>query len=71
MDKVTNDIKLALEGAELIMIVTPANAHAKIAKDCAPHLKGNQVVILNPGRTGGALEFDKVLIEKKIKNKPI
>ena len=71
LDKVTNDIKLALEGAELIMIVTPANAHAKIAKDCAPHLKGNQVVILNPGRTGGALEFDKVLIEKKIKNKPI
>lgn len=71
LDKVTNDIKLALEGAELIMIVTPANAHAKIAKDCAPHLKDNQVVILNPGRTGGALEFDKVLTEEKIKNKPI
>ncbi|MBA7545391.1 Opine dehydrogenase [subsurface metagenome] len=71
LDKVTNDIKLALEGAELIMIVTPANAHAKIARDCAPHLKDNQVVILNPGRTGGALEFDKVLTEEKIKNKPI
>jgi len=71
LDKVTNDIKLAIDDAELIMIVTPANAHAKIARDCSPYLKDNQVVILNPGRTGGALEFDKVLKEEKIKNRPI
>jgi len=71
LDKVTDNIELAIDGAELIMIVTPANAHAKIARDCAPYLKDNQVVILNPGRTGGALEFDKVLTEEKIKNKPI
>ena len=71
LNKVTDNIKLALDGTELIMIVTPANAHAKIAKDCAPYLKDNQVVILNPGRTGGALEFNKILIEEKIKNKPI
>jgi len=71
LNKVTNNIKLALDGADLIMIVTPANAHTKIAKGCAPYLKDNQVVILNPGRTGGALEFDKVLTEEKIRNKPI
>lgn len=71
LNKVTNNVKLALDGADLIMIVTPANAHAKIARDCAPYLKDNQVVILNPGRTGGALEFSKILIEEKIKNKPI
>lgn len=71
LDKVTNDIKLAIDSADLVMIVTPANAHEKIARDCAPYLKDNQVVILNPGRTGGALEFDKVLKEEKIKNKPI
>ena len=71
LNKVTDNIKLAIDSAELIMIVTPATAHAKIARDCAPYLKENQVVILNPGRTGGALEFSKVLIEEKIKNKPI
>lgn len=71
LNKVTNNVKLALDGADLVMIVTPANAHAKIARDCAPYLKDNQVVILNPGRTGGALEFSKILIEEKIKNKPI
>ncbi|GAB4112607.1 MAG: NAD/NADP-dependent octopine/nopaline dehydrogenase family protein [Candidatus Caldatribacteriota bacterium] len=71
LDKVTDNIKLALDDTELIMIVTPANAHAKIARDCAPYLKDNQVVVLNPGRTGGALEFNKILMEEKIKNKPI
>jgi len=71
LNKVTNNIKLALDGADLIMIVTPANAHAKIARDCAPYLKDNQIVVLNPGRTGGALEFSKILIQEKIKNKPI
>lgn len=71
LNKVTNNVKLALDGADLIMIVTPANAHAKIARDCAPYLKDNQVVILNPGRTGGALEFSKILTKEKIKNKPI
>ncbi|MGB6607556.1 MAG: NAD/NADP octopine/nopaline dehydrogenase family protein [Atribacterota bacterium] len=71
LNKITNNIGLALDGAELIMIVTPANAHAKIARDCAPYLKDNQIVVLNPGRTGGALEFSKILIQEKIKNKPI
>lgn len=71
LDKVTDNIKLALDDTELIMVVTPANAHAKIARDCAPYLKDNQVVVLNPGRTGGALEFNKILMEEKIKNKPI
>jgi len=71
LNKVTNDIKLAIDGTELIMVVTPANAHIKIAKDCAPYLKDDQVVVLNPGRTGGALEFSKTLIEEKIKTKPI
>jgi opine dehydrogenase len=71
LNKVTNDIELALNDTSLIMIVTPANAHEKVARVCAPYLEANQVVILNPGRTGGALEFDRVLTEEKIGNKPI
>ncbi len=71
LNEVTNNFELAINGAELIMIVTPVNAHAKIAKISAPYLKDEQVIILNPGRTGGALEFSKILAEEKIKNKPI
>jgi opine dehydrogenase len=58
---VTDQIKTAIEGAKLIMIVVPALAHADIATACAPYLEDGQIVVLNPGRTGGAFEFRQVL----------
>jgi opine dehydrogenase len=51
----------ALERAQIIMVVVPSTAHADIAETMAPHLKDGQVVVLNPGRTGGSLEFLRVL----------
>ena len=58
---VTSDMGEALEQTEVIMVVVPATAHADIAKAAAPHLRDGQIVVLNPGRTGGALEFVRVL----------
>jgi opine dehydrogenase len=52
------------------MVVVPALAHSFIAETCAPYLKENQIVLLNPGRTGGALEFYNVLKEQDIKKLP-
>jgi len=43
------------------LVVVPANAHAAIAEACAHHLRDGQVIVLNPGRTGGAMEFRQVL----------
>ncbi|MEB2287987.1 MAG: NAD/NADP octopine/nopaline dehydrogenase family protein [Anaerolineae bacterium] len=60
---VTSDMAFALAGAKLVMIVVPASAHRDIALACAPHLRDGQIVVLNPGRTGGALEFRSVLRE--------
>jgi opine dehydrogenase len=60
---VTSDMGEALERAEVIMVVVPASAHADIAKAAAPHLRNGQIVVLNPGRTGGTLEFVHVLRE--------
>ena len=60
---VTSDMGEALEQAEVIMVVVPAMAHADIARVAAPHLRDGQIVVLNPGRTGGALEFVHVLDE--------
>ena len=54
---VTSDMGEALEGADVVMVVVPATAHADVARSAAPHLRAGQVVLLNPGRTGGALEF--------------
>ena len=57
--KVTSHIAEALEGRRLIMVAPPAFAHKDIARVCAPFLGDGQTVILNPGRTAGAIEFRK------------
>ncbi len=59
--RVTSDIAKAVADAEVIMVVVPASAHRDIANITAPHLRDDQIIILHPGRTGGALEFDRVL----------
>jgi opine dehydrogenase len=61
LELVTSDIGEALENADVIMVVTPSTAHADIARITAPFLKDDQSVILNPGRTGGSMEFLQVL----------
>ena len=52
----------AIAGQDLIMICAPAIAHRVYATLLAPILADGQVVVLNPGRTGGALEFSRTLM---------
>lgn len=61
IDGVTHDIIECISHADLIMICTTANAHQDIAQTIAPYLKDEQVIVLNPGRTGGALCFRNTL----------
>jgi opine dehydrogenase len=48
----TGDIGAALDGAELIVLPTPATAQQDIARAMAPHLIDGQVVFLAPGTFG-------------------
>lgn len=57
----TTNIGEAVDGAEIIMITTTATAHRDIALALMPYLDDGQYVVLNPGRTAGALEFYQVL----------
>jgi len=66
----STNIQECIKDVEVLMVVVPANGHRFIAEACAPYLKENQVVILNPGRTGGALEFYNVLKQKNLKRFP-
>ena len=61
--RVTTDPGEALGESDLVMVVVPATAHRFLATQCAPHLRDDHVVILHPGRTGGAIEFRQVLRE--------
>jgi len=61
--KVTSDMAEAIGESDLIMVVVPSSAHADIARECAPHLRDGQIVVLHPGRTLGAIEFKKVICD--------
>ncbi len=63
LDLITTEIGPVVSGAGIVLVVVPAIAHAFMAKACAPYLRDGQVIVLNPGRTGGALEFSNVLCE--------
>ena len=56
LNKATNIIGEAIEGADVIMVTVPAMGHYPLAVAMAPYLTDGQVIVLNPGRTGGALE---------------
>jgi opine dehydrogenase len=58
---VTADMEKAVHYAQVLMVVLPSSAHGAIAAKMAPFLQDGQIVILHPGRTCGAIEFNKVL----------
>lgn len=58
---VTTDPGEAISGRQILMVVVPATAHRFIAEQIAPHLVDGQIIVLNPGRTGGALEVLKTI----------
>lgn len=61
IDCITTDIAEAVKDAEIVMVTTVANAHRAVAKSIAPFIEEGQVIILNPGRTCGALVFNETL----------
>jgi opine dehydrogenase len=67
LDNVTSDMEEAIRDVDMIMVVVPSLAHANIAVNMSNHLADGQIIVLHPGRTGGALEFSKVLRENGCK----
>ena len=60
--RIVDSVLEAVDAAELLLIVAPAVAHQTYASLLAGGLRDGQTVLLNPGRTGGALEFDRILM---------
>ncbi len=63
---VSTDIRKVVADVDVVMVVVPAYAHENIAEICGSHLHDGQIVALNPGRTGGALEFRRALDKKGV-----
>lgn len=60
--KVGDNMEDCMEGADVLLVVIPATGHRDIIEVMAPFLTEDQVIILNPGRTGGALEVYEYLL---------
>jgi len=63
---ITTNLEAAVSGIDIIMITTTANAHRSLIRQLSPILQEGQMIILNPGRTGGALEVRKTLLEEHV-----
>ncbi|MFX1464470.1 MAG: NAD/NADP octopine/nopaline dehydrogenase family protein [Promethearchaeota archaeon] len=68
LELITQNLKLAIKDADVIMVVIPASAHKNIAKKLAPLLSPNQIIILNPGRTFGSVEVKRIIDKRNRKN---
>lgn len=53
-----------------IFVTVPANAYGNIARLLAPYVNDDTVIILNPGRTFGAIDFMRQLQEMGCTQKP-
>ena len=68
IEKASHNIEEVI--SDFIMVATPSSAHKDIAKQIAPYVHKDMIVILNPGRTFGAIEFAMTLLECGVKELP-
>lgn len=63
LEMVTTDMGKVLREAQAVFVTTPATSHHDLARLMAPHLRDGHIVVLNPGRTFGAVDFKDELFK--------
>jgi opine dehydrogenase len=63
VERATTDLRSAVGGADVIIIVTGGNAQPAVARSLAPLLRDGQIVLLIQGNTGGSLLVRRALDE--------
>jgi len=61
VDCATTDLEAAIEGADVIIVVTGGNTQATVARSLAPVLRNGQAILLIHGNTGGSLIVRRAL----------
>lgn len=57
--------------SDFIMVTVPSTAYKDVAKLLAPYVKKDTIIILNPGRTFGAIDFATQLAAYGVKDIPL
>lgn len=58
---VTADYAEVMDGADIVMVTTTADAHEAVGKAIRPYVRDGQAILLNPGLLGGALILSEIL----------
>ena len=71
LDGVTTDLAEAVTDADTIIICTQALAHDRAARALVPLVLPDQLVVLNPGSTGGTLRLARVFRQSGMDRLPV
>ena len=61
VERATTDLRSAIDGADVVIVVTGGNAQATVARSLAPLLCDGQLILLIQGNTGGSLVVRRAL----------
>jgi len=61
VERATTDLPSAVDGADVIIVVTGGNAQAVVGRSLAPLVRDGQVIVLIQGNTGGSLIVHRAL----------
>ncbi|HSZ57620.1 MAG TPA: NAD/NADP octopine/nopaline dehydrogenase family protein [Tepidisphaeraceae bacterium] len=61
VERATIDLPSAVDGADVIIVVTGGNSQAVVARSLAPLVRDGQVILLIQGNTGGSLIVRRAL----------
>src|SRR5437764_6494599 len=61
IERVTTDLATAVDGVDIIIIVTGGNAQETVAASLSPLLRDGQIILLIQGNTGGSLVVRRAL----------
>jgi opine dehydrogenase len=70
-DLISNNLEEVLEAADGILICMPTLAHGRLAGALAALGQSSLPVVLNPGHTGGAMEFHQTYAAQSVSPPPI
>lgn len=71
INTVSSDIEEIVADTDIILITTPADSHQELALRLKPFLSEDSCIVLNPGRTFGALEFQTTLHRQGCEKLPL
>lgn len=55
IEKASSNIKEVV--SDFVMVTTPSSAHKDVARQLVPYVHKDMIIVLNPGRTFGAIDF--------------